>query len=273
MNSHLTILLGGLIIACLPIGLIVYGRTVRQLTVKGGRVRSDLLDFPDALVALVLGGFFAFSAARTTRAKAVDAVMINTDAVIGSAALFLIMAVVLLSFVALRKIDVRRLLGLRAYPTVMVCLLGVGFLAAAAPIVLAMTALMQLAMGGQADEQVLVAFFRNAVAAHDWRTVGLIAIVGIVIQPAVEEVLFRGYFYAVGKRYLGGLASAVITAALFAAVHDTLAGMLPLLTIALCFTIAFEATGSILAPFVMHALFNGTSLAFLFWQASAAPPP
>jgi membrane protease YdiL (CAAX protease family) len=44
-----------------------------------------------------------------------------------------------------------------------------------------------------------------------------IFVAAVVVAPLVEEFLFRGYFYGVLKRYVGGLPSGLFTAALFAA--------------------------------------------------------
>jgi len=37
--------------------------------------------------------------------------------------------------------------------------------------------------------------------------------------------------------------------------------------LALCFTLAYEASGSLVVPMSMHALFNSAQLLFLYWQA------
>ena len=102
--------------------------------------------------------------------------------------------------------------------------------------------------------------------------IGQIFFAGAVIAPICEEFLFRGFFYVVFKRYLGAVASAVLTSALFAAFHVNLAAFPSLFALALCFTIAYEATGSLLVPITMHALFNGAQLAYLLHITQAAAP-
>ena len=42
--------------------------------------------------------------------------------------------------------------------------------------------------------------------------------------------------------------------------------------LALCFVVAYEATGSLLVPMTMHALFNGAQLLFLYLAARSDLP-
>ena len=81
--------------------------------------------------------------------------------------------------------------------------------------------------------------------------------------------MFRGFFYVVFKRYVGAPVSALFTAALFAAFHVNLTAFPGLFVLALCFTIAFEATGSLVVPMTMHALFNGAQLGLLYLMSTA----
>jgi membrane protease YdiL (CAAX protease family) len=94
---------------------------------------------------------------------------------------------------------------------------------------------------------------------------GMLVFVAVVFQPAVEELLFRGYFYGVFKGWAGAVASAIFTATLFAAIHGNVAALVPLLLFALGLTLAYEWSGSLLVPVAMHMTFNGVQLAVLTW--------
>ncbi len=98
---------------------------------------------------------------------------------------------------------------------------------------------------------------------------GKIIFAGVILAPLSEEFLFRGYFYGALKRYCGAPASAIFTAALFAGIHLNLASLPSLFVLALCLTIAYEATGTLLLPVAMHALFNLSQLLTLYFRSHA----
>jgi membrane protease YdiL (CAAX protease family) len=107
----------------------------------------------------------------------------------------------------------------------------------------------------------------NASQASDTGTICLTMLLGVVVAPAAEETIFRGYLYGVLKRYTGGLAAAVLSAALFAAMHLSLSSLPALFILALCFTLAYEATGSLLVNIFMHAFFNLWNFLVVLWVA------
>jgi membrane protease YdiL (CAAX protease family) len=55
---------------------------------------------------------------------------------------------------------------------------------------------------------------------------------------------------------MGGVGAAVISAGLFAAMHLSVSSLPALFVLALCLTLAYEATGSLLVNIFMHGLFN-----------------
>lgn len=266
-------LLGALLLACLPVGLIVYARLVLYVRRKGGRVRTDGIALPDAMVAAVLVGFLVqLTVKMLMRGETAEPPKITAEQVLPNVVVFLGVLTLLLAFLYSRRVDVPRFFGLRGLKAGRALVLALGFIVSAYPLLLLVGAITQTKLGGKAVEQDLVGIFREAVSRMNVRALVAIAIAGAITQPVVEEVFFRGYFYVVGKRYFGGIASAVGTSALFAAVHLNLTAFPALFVLALCLTLAYEVTGSILVPIGMHALFNTSQLAFLAWQAHAIPP-
>ena len=128
------------------------------------------------------------------------------------------------------------------------------------------------ALRGHTEPQPLVELFRAVAQRGDGAAMLKILIAGAVLAPVCEEFLFRGFFYAVGKRYLGPLASGFITALLFAAIHQSLSAFAGLFVLAACLTLAYERTGSLLVPIGMHALYNFTSLLFIYLMARGTIP-
>lgn len=88
----------------------------------------------------------------------------------------------------------------------------------------------------------------------------IMAATAVIVAPLVEETVFRGFVYGVVKRFTDPIFAAIVSAALFALAHFHLGSAVPLFLLALGFVGAYERTGSLLVPMLMHALFNGISL-------------
>ncbi len=87
-----------------------------------------------------------------------------------------------------------------------------------------------------------------------------IGICAVLIAPIAEECCFRGFLYMTLRRWGGCAAAALASALLFAAIHGSLAQMLPLTLFGLVQCIAYEKARSLWLPIAIHMLFNTTSL-------------
>lgn len=130
-------------------------------------------------------------------------------------------------------------------------------LGAAYPLLMLVQAMVFGISGGNVAPQDVVDFLKNAQSPRDRLAVIVMA---VAVAPIAEETIFRGYLYPAGKKYLGPFLSAVVTAALFAVLHGHLASVPALFTLAICLTLAYEKTGSLLVPMIMHAVFNAISI-------------
>lgn len=84
------------------------------------------------------------------------------------------------------------------------------------------------------------------------------------VAPILEELLFRGVLFSVvlkGRTFLFG---ALLTSLYFSLMHLHAPSLLSLLVLSVGFSAGYAATGSILTPVVMHALFNLTGLLLFF---------
>lgn len=95
----------------------------------------------------------------------------------------------------------------------------------------------------------------------------------VVVAPLVEEVIFRGYLYAVIKRFSDRFLAAVTTSLLFALIHGNIPGLLPLFGLAIVLCIAYEMTGSLWVPISIHALFNSVNTAMMLFGPSLENAP
>ncbi len=79
-----------------------------------------------------------------------------------------------------------------------------------------------------------------------------------IAAPLFEEMLFRGHIQSMATRAIGKPWVAIfITATLFAVIHEAWSAP-PILLLAIALGYAYERTGNLWVPIVMHALFNGT---------------
>ena len=121
-------------------------------------------------------------------------------------------------------------------------------------------------MGAEAQPQPLLQFL---VEHADLRNRLLLILSAIVIAPISEELIFRGYIFGVLRRYAGRWWAMVISASVFAAIHAHVPSLAGLFVLAVALTLVYEGAGSLWAPVLMHALFNGVTVIFtLAWPDS-----
>ena len=262
------LLVGGLSIFTVAI----YGSLVGGMRQEGGKIRAKTFDLPELLVSLVLGGFFAMLVVQSVMtAGTASEPKVTLDQVLPNSLFFVAMFAVITAFLWFRGIDIRVAMGLNRVPIIRAMAIGLGLIVAAFPIVMCASLITQLVLRQNAQEQELVTLFKQATQQSNSTGVSHIFIAGAVIATICEEFLFRGLFYTVFKRYIGAFSSALITSLLFAAFHSSLTAFPSLFLLALCFTIAFEATGSLVVPITMHAIFNSVQLGALYFVSRPVP--
>ena len=82
----------------------------------------------------------------------------------------------------------------------------------------------------------------------------------VVLAPVCEEVFFRGYIYAATKRFSDRFFACLFSSLLFAVVHHNINALFPLFFLAIILVIAYELTGSLWTPMLIHALVNANTL-------------
>lgn len=99
--------------------------------------------------------------------------------------------------------------------------------------------------------------------AHLIAVQGLVA---MVIAPIAEEILFRGILYTTIKQRGHRFAALWITGFLFALIHFYPVGFLSLVFLAIVLVALYEWTKNLLAPILLHALFNAVNFALIVTQ-------
>lgn len=102
-----------------------------------------------------------------------------------------------------------------------------------------------------------IQIFRDS---NDPLIISLMVIAAVVVAPLCEELVFRGYFYPILKRFSGIAPAAICSSLFFAVVHSNLAVILPLFILSLLLIWVYEKTGSIWAPISIHLCFNLASV-------------
>lgn len=261
--------LAGLLGAWLVIGAGVYFCLVRLIARDGGKVSTREFGQPDYYVAGAFVLWFVLIVSNGFGGPEHD---VTQREIVHGAALFLGIVGLLGAFMKYRGIDPLRQFGVTRCNALVCGAVGLGLLLSAYPLVLLTEDLTAVAMNGNAQPQNVVEFFLNASQKADEKAVILTLLLAVVVAPTAEETIFRGYIYGVLKRGMGGVGAGVLSAGLFAAMHLNLSALPALFVLALCLTLAYEATGSILVNIFMHSFFNLSMLLVILYLAGHPSP-
>ncbi len=247
----------------LALGLRFYSRIAMRITAGSGLVETALFERGDLILTLMLGSWFATNAVAGFFQGSRE---INGKLLITGALMFLMLAGLIGGFLAVRgKLGVMGLDRMRFRGALWKAF---GALACAYPLVGLAALATQSLLGAEVEGQEIVKFFLQ----NDSETGRLgVILMAVAAAPLCEELIFRGYFYPTLKKFIGLWPSLLVTSALFAVIHVHLPSTGPLFLLAVCLCLAYEATGSLLVPMIMHATFNAVSLAFLLCYPGANP--
>jgi membrane protease YdiL (CAAX protease family) len=221
-----------------------------------GLVRTGWVRWPDAAAAFVLCIWFVMLGREALAEE--GARVVEFRHVVGSALTYASLVIFIVGALVYRNEPLARVFGWSSCGFVSALSRALFCLLAAYPLLMLVQSMVYRSSGGDVTPQDVVEFLRNAQTLRDRSAILAMA---VVIAPLSEEVIFRGFLYPVGKRYFGPFASAVMTALLFALLHGHMPSIPALFTLALCLSLAYEKTSSILVPVLMHSVFNAISVA------------
>jgi membrane protease YdiL (CAAX protease family) len=136
------------------------------------------------------------------------------------------------------------------------------------PLFMLVTSIAYQFLDGHTESQELVKIYQHAAKTGKSEVLWQVLVAAVIIAPVTEEILFRGYFYGVLKRFAGPVPAALGVSLLFGAIHNNALGFPGLTLLALGLTLAYEWSGSILVSIFMHAWFNATSLLVMWWATN-----
>lgn len=249
-------------------GFVVYLKLLTRLQADGGQVKVAGFHLPDLLMSFVFASAFGGLALKIALRRPTEIAPIEADQVLQSGVFLAVILAGIIGFLHFRGLRIGEQFGLGRLRPLTALGWAALLLVSAFPFIAIVNLMTFAALDGDVVRQPLVDFFHVAAESGDYTAMLSVAATAIIIAPLCEEFLFRGYFYGVGKRYAGPWISGVATALMFAAYHTNLASLPGLFLLAVVLTLAYERTGSLWVPIGMHAIFNATSLAVLFAQAS-----
>ena len=228
---------------------------------REGRVGDAWVGAVDALAAGVLVAWFALMGrdALTDQGERT----VEFGHIVSGAVIYASIVIFLVGLLVYRNLRVADVFGLDSMGFARTLGRSLLWLGAAYPLLMLVQAMVYGAAGGEMSPQEVVEFLQNADTPRDRLAVLAMA---VVVAPVAEEVIFRGYLYPVGKKYFGAFASMAVTSLLFAVLHGHMGSLPALFTLAMCLGLAYEKSGTLLVPMIMHAVFNAISVtAILFF--------
>lgn len=103
--------------------------------------------------------------------------------------------------------------------------------------------------------------------------IGLAVLAVVFIGPLAEELIFRGILHRLASGIWGPVAASVVSSLVFAILHGEAWILLGLVGVGLVLAFVFEATGSVTACWVTHAVHNAISLTMMIRQGPVAMEP
>ena len=250
MDAGLSNVIGLLAVLASFAGIKFYARMWMDLR-GGGAMGVSPVRAGDAVMGGLLAVWFVMMVAQSGGGE----VVVTRGAIASSAVIYSGLAGILVIFLAVRRISLGEVFGIR-WSGWRRDLRVVGWgLLVVIPLVLA--AQWAGSFFGDGQSQPLLDFWLGTAL---WEDRLLVVVMALVVAPVCEEVIFRGYLFQVARRYVGMGWAILAVSLLFAAIHVHLPAFLGLFVLAVALNLVYVRVGVIWAPIVMHSAFNGLTL-------------
>lgn len=144
---------------------------------------------------------------------------------------------------------------------------GLGGYFAALPLVILVSLINQKLWGGQGGSNPILPI---ALQGRDSIALTVFFVTAAIAAPLFEELLFRGFLLPSLTRYMPVWGAIVLSGFLFAIAHLSLSEILPLATLGMILGIVYARSRNLLAPILLHSLWNSGTLLSLFILGSGA---
>jgi uncharacterized protein len=138
---------------------------------------------------------------------------------------------------------------------------GIGGYLVATPIVIVVSILNEKIWQGQGGSNPLL---QIVLEGKDSTALLLFFLTAAVAAPLFEEFLFRGFLLPSLTRYVPVWVAICLSGLLFGVAHLSLSEIIPLTTLGIILGIVYARTKNLLAPMILHSLWNSTTLISLY---------
>lgn len=144
---------------------------------------------------------------------------------------------------------------------------GLGGYLTALPLVILVSLINQLVWRGQGGSNPLLSL---VLESDDGVALLIFFFTAALAAPLFEEFLFRGFLLPSLTRYVPVWSAIVGSSLLFALAHLSLSEVLPLTTLGIVLGVVYTRSRNLLAPMLLHSLWNSGTLLSLFILGSGA---
>jgi uncharacterized protein len=138
---------------------------------------------------------------------------------------------------------------------------GIGGYLVANPIVIIVSLINDKIWHGQGGSNPLL---QIVLEGKDANALLLFFVTAAIAAPLFEEFLFRGFLLPSLTRYVPVWGAIVISGLVFGVAHLSLSEILPLTTLGIILGVVYVRTRNLLAPMLLHSLWNSSTLVSLF---------
>lgn len=222
-----------------------------------GQVATQSFQWIDlAVVVIFFLGLKLLVVAIAPEAPTPDATNLTTTAILTDILAKIAMASFLIFWLVIRRMDLVETFGLARLNLQATLIWGgvVGILAV--PLVMAVGHEAKIHLEqfvGTLPEQPIVAAFKESA---DTVFKGITMIGVVLITPVFEELFYRGYLYGVTKRFSDRFFATFFSCLIFTVAHSGVITLLPIFTLAVFLVLAYELSGSLWVPILIHIFFN-----------------
>lgn len=144
---------------------------------------------------------------------------------------------------------------------------GIGGYFVALPLMIGVSLLNQQIWQGQGGSNPLL---QIVLEEGDRLALGIFLFTAAVAAPFFEEILFRGFLLPSLTRYMPVWGAIALSSLLFAIAHLSLSEVLPLTVLGAILGIVYTRSRTLLAPMLLHSLWNSATMVGLFILGSSA---
>ncbi|HBB36293.1 MAG TPA: CPBP family intramembrane metalloprotease domain-containing protein [Cyanobacteria bacterium UBA8803] len=138
---------------------------------------------------------------------------------------------------------------------------GLGGYLVALPLVILVSLINQKLWQGQGGSNPILPL---VLEGQDKIALGIFALTACIAAPLFEEMMFRGFLLPSLTRYLPVWGAVGASSLLFAIAHLSLSEVLPLTTLGIVLGVVYTRSRNLLAPMLLHSLWNSGTLLSLF---------